>query len=125
MKKLIMMTILLVSSFVFSATLQDGRYAVISNSKGIEINMSIIVKKNKIISMDFDKKTETGVSISLTPNGKEFREKKTVITREVIRQNSLDGIEIDFDTNTSKEFKKLFMFLIEKSKNGETGTYEI
>ena len=51
MKKLIMMTILLVSSFVFSATLQDGRYAVISNSKGVEINMSIIVKKNKIISL--------------------------------------------------------------------------
>ena len=125
MKKLIMLTILLLSSFVFSATLQDGRYSVISKSKGVKINMSIIVKKNKVISMDFDKKTEKGVSFSLTPKGKEFREKKTVITREVIRQNSLDGIEIDFDTNTNEEFKKLFMFLIEKSKYGKIGTYEI
>ena len=90
MTRLIMITILLLSSFVFSATLQDGRYAVISNSKGVKINMSIIVKKNKIISMDFDKKTETGVSFSLTPNGKEFREKKTVITREFIIQNSIN-----------------------------------
>ncbi|WP_068267692.1 hypothetical protein [Caviibacter abscessus] len=125
MKKTIMFLTLMISSFIFSSTLKDGRYAVSSVSKGKTVNMSIIVKKSKIISIDFDKKTEEGISYSLTPAGKDFREKKTAISREIVRHNSIDGIVINFDSITNIEFKKLYKFLIEKSEKGETGAYEL
>lgn len=125
MKKTFMFLTLIISSFIFGASLKDGRYAVNSSTRGKTVNMSIIVKNSKIVSIDFDKKTEEGVSYSLTPSGKEFREKKTMISREIVRQNSIDGIEINFDSSTSSEFKKLYRFLIEKSEKGETGTYKL
>lgn len=125
MKKTFMFLTIMISSFIFATNLKDGRYAVSSSTSGKIVNMSIIVKNSKIISIDFVKKTEEGINYSLTPSGKDFREKKTLILREIIKQNSIEGIEINFDSNTSNEFKKLYKFLIERSEKGETGTYQL
>lgn len=121
MKKLLTVITMFISLITFSGTLKDGTYEVVSKKNNEVAEMRMIVKNSKILSIKFDQKKDNK---SYSLDSKDFREKNIRITREISAVGSIEGVKLDFNENSNEVFKKLYYFLIEKSENGQTGSFE-
>lgn len=134
MKKIII-TILFFIGIIVNAALVDGTYYV---EKGYNNNWKpfgkIIVKGNKIIGIQYDKKDTNGNLLSLDQEenakyranyGESFRDMSFKLSRNLVNvQNINEVVEIK-DTKSFNEFKEMMEYLIDKANNGETGEYKI
>ena len=121
MKKIIFLLSTLVTLLSFSYI--DGRYTAIKKNGNNISELTLIYRNNKIISAAFDKKNSTGLSEKLT--NKEFATKSIRVSSQISMYNSIEGVKINFDSDTDKDLKELFKFLEEKAKKGEKGTFEL
>ena len=121
MKKIIFLLSTLVTLLSFSYI--DGRYTAIKKNGNNISELTLIYRNNKIISAAFDKKNSTGLSEKLT--NKEFATKSIRVSSQISMYNSIEGVKINFDSDTDKDLKELFKLLEEKAKKGEKGTFEL
>ena len=121
MKKIIFLLSTLITLLSFSYI--DGRYTAIKKNGNNISELTLIYRNNKIISAAFDKKNSTGLSEKLT--NKEFATKSIRVSSQISMYNSIEGVKINFDSDTDKDLKELFKFLEEKAKKGEKGTFEL
>ncbi|WP_156299526.1 hypothetical protein [Streptobacillus canis] len=117
---LIILTIFGITSF---ANYNDGKYEVSHKKDGYTLTMRIIVKNSKILSVDFDKIDEKGVKLSTKDS--EFREKKDIVKKYIVENQSFENLPDIYDKNSNKEFQTLIEYLIEKSKSSKPGIFEI
>lgn len=120
MKKIYVLIYMFLGLFAFSKDFNDGRYSVIKKDGNVTIEMTMIVKNEKILSLSFDKKIN-GISQYVGENSKEISR----ITREIRENKSTKNIKSNLDKNTNENIKELFEFLCEKSSKSQEGKYEI
>lgn len=118
MKKLIILILTFFTMLLYSYN--DGRYTVVKNYDNVSVEMTLIIRNNKILSISFDKKIN-GVSKYVGSNSSRLSK----IIREIRNNGSLEGVEFNLDATTNSEIKELFNFLVEKTKNNEQGKFEI
>lgn len=115
MKKLIFFILLFTSVLTFSE-LKDGTYSV---EKKYDANyatfVKLIVKNNKVIGAQYDKKNSQGKLYSM--DNPTFRDQSLAISRKFISTQSVNDIS---DSN----FRELVKFLLEKANNGQTGDFK-
>ena len=102
MKKLIFFILLFTSVLTFSE-LKDGTF------------VKLIVKNNKVIGAQYDKKNSQGKLYSM--DNPTFRDQSLVISRKFVSTQSVNDIS---DSN----FRELVKFLLEKANNGQTGDFK-
>lgn len=115
MKKLIVFILLFTSILTFSE-LKDGTYSVKKKYDGNYTTfVKLIVKKNKVIGVQYDKKNSQGKLYSI--DNPSFRDQSLAISRKFINTQSTKDI-------SDSKFKELVNFLIQKANNGQTGEFE-
>lgn len=112
MKKICILIYMFLGLFAFSKDFNDGRYSVIKKDGNVTIEMTMIVKNEKILSLSFDKKIN-GISQYVGENSKEISR----ITREIRQNKSTKNIKSNLDKDTNENIKELFEFLCEKARN--------
>ena len=146
MKKIILYLIMATS--ILGAQLKDGRYFVQEKeySYGWASTASMEIEKGKIVKITTDKVNKKGELASKNDwYNKEMFAKNKTNPKEfsiILPKNFIKGLkkdyelkEVDFEmpkidiiagaTDSSKSFKKMMEFLVEKSKAGTTGKYKI
>ena len=115
MKKLIFFILLFTSILAFSE-LKDGTYSV---EKQDDTNyatfVKLIVKNNKVIGVQYDKKNSQGKLYSM--DNPTFRDQSLAISRKFVSTQDINDIS---DSN----FRELVNFLLEKANNGQTGDFK-
>ncbi|WP_066900115.1 hypothetical protein [Streptobacillus notomytis] len=122
MKRFLLMVLTIIGITSFS-NYNDGKYEAIYKKDGYILTMRIIVKNSKILSVDFDKVDEKGVKLS-TKNS-EFREKKDIVKKYIVKNQSFENLPDIYDKDSNKEFQTLIEYLIEKCKSSKPGYFEI
>ena len=146
MKKIILYLIMATS--ILGAQLKDGKYFVQEKgySYGWASTASMEIEKGKIVKITTDKVNKKGELASKNDwYNKEMFAKNKTNPKEfstILPKNFIKGLkkdyelkEVDFEmpkidiiagaTDSSKSFKKMMEFLVEKSKAGTTGKYKI
>jgi pheromone cAD1 o protein len=115
MKKLIFFILLFTSILAFSE-LKDGTYSV---EKQDDTNyatfVKLIVKNNKVIGVQYDKKNSQGKLYSM--DNPTFRDQSLATSRKFVSTQDINDIS---DSN----FRELVNFLLEKANNGQTGDFK-
>jgi len=146
MKKIILYLIMATS--ILGAQLKDGKYFVQEKgySYGWASTASMEIENGKIITITTDKVNKKGELASKNDwYNKEMFSKNKTNPKEfsiILPKNFIKGLkkdyelkEVDFEmpkidiiagaTDSSKSFKKMMEFLVEKAKAGTTGKYKI
>ncbi len=146
MKKIILYLIMATS--ILGAQLKDGKYFVQEKeySYGWASTASMEIEKGKIVKITTDKVNKKGELASKNDwYNKEMFAKNKTNPKEfsiILPKNFIKGLkkdyelkEVDFEmpkidiiagaTDSSKSFKKMMEFLVEKAKVGTTGKYKI
>lgn len=146
MKKIILYLIMATS--ILGVQLKDGRYFVQEKEYiyGWASTASMEIEEGKIVKITTDKVNKKGELASKNDwYNKEMFAKNKTNPKEfsiILPKNFIKGLkkdyelkEVDFEmpkidiiagaTDSSKSFKKMMEFLVEKSKAGTTGKYKI
>lgn len=117
MKRILLLLLLLclISSLSF-ANLKDGIYSVEKKTETNYISfVKITVKNDKVIGVQYDKKTENGQLFSL--NNEKFRVEVLNTGRNYVKNQNFSEINDSI-------FKELMNFLLKKAENGEKGNFK-
>lgn len=144
MKKVILY--LIVATSVLGSQLIDGQYSVQQDGYyyGWASTTSLKVEDGKIIDVKTNKVNKVGELVSedkkynekmLVKSGTNPKEYLTLLTENFMKNYNMIETKDKFQmpkvdiiagaTNSSKNFKKMMEFLVEKAKKGETGDYKI
>ncbi|CAM3128777.1 hypothetical protein [Streptobacillus ratti] len=122
MKRFWLMILTIIGITTFS-NYNDGKYEAAYKKDGYILTMRVIIKNSRILSVDFDKIDQKGVKLS-TKDSK-FREKKDVVKKYIVENQSFENLPDIYDENSNKEFQALIEYLTEKCKSSKPGYFEI
>ena len=133
MKKIIRIVLFLIISIFSLAALKDGSYCVEGKFvDGWQPFLKLIVKNEKIIGAQYDRKNAQSQLLSIDQNnndhfkdknGTSFREASFSLTRSLIKTQDVNTIEGSKVPELTHEFKTMANFLIEKANSGSTGNF--
>ena len=133
MKKIIRIVLFLIISIFSLAALKDGSYCVEGKFvDGWQPFLKLIVKNEKIIGAQYDRKNAQSQIFSIDQSGNEsfkdkngisFRDVSFSLTRSLIKTQDVNAIEDSRVPELTREFKTMMKFLIEKANLGTTGNF--
>ena len=133
MKKIIRIVLFLMISIFSFAALKDGSYYVEGKFvDGWQPFLKLIIKNEKIIGAQYDRKNAQSQLLSIDQNnndhfkdknGTSFREASFSLTRSLIKTQDVNTIEGSKVPELTHEFKTMANFLIEKANSGSTGNF--
>lgn len=134
MKKIYFLLMLLIG-IGLNASMVDGVYYAekISDNNWKSFG-KIIVKGNRIIGIQYDKKDSMGNLLSLNQSeneiyksnfGESFRDTSFKLTRNLVSVQDVNKMLEIKDQKSYEEFKEIMKFLIEKANEGKSGEYKI
>ncbi|AVL42424.1 hypothetical protein [Streptobacillus moniliformis] len=122
MKRFWLMLLMVIGITTFS-NYNDGKYEASYKKNDYTLTIRVIIKNSRILSVDFDKIDEKGVKLS-TKNS-EFREKKDIVKKYIVENQSFENLPDIYDKSSNKEFQALIEYLIEKCKSSKPGYFEM
>ena len=135
MKKLLVLLVFSLMNLVSFSAMKDGIYYVEkSYDNEWKSFVKVIVKNDKIIGAQYDRKNSEGVLLSLDQKendkakakyGLSFRETSFLLTRGLVSAQKVEPNEIVKDSSSLDEFTKMVDYLIEKANSGEDGVYKL
>ena len=133
MKKVIRIILFFMISIFSLAALKDGSYYVECKPvDGWQPFLKLIIKNEKIIGAQYDRKNTQNQLLSIDPsnndsfkdkNGISFRDVSFSLTRSLIKTQDVNAIEDSRVPELTHEFKTMMKFLIEKANSGTTGNF--
>lgn len=133
MKKIIFIMMFLIG-LVINAEMIDGSYYVEKNyDKNWKSFVKILVKGNKIIGVQYDKKNESSyLSMNQKENekykenyGENFRDVSFKLTKSLIASQDVNNLSKINDKKSLEEFKEMVNYLIQKANEGKSGDYKM
>jgi major membrane immunogen (membrane-anchored lipoprotein) len=135
MKKLLVLLVFSLMNLVSFSAMKDGIYYVEkSYDNEWKSFVKVIVKNDKIIGAQYDRKNSEGVLLSLDQKendkakakyGSSFRETSFLLTRGLVSAQKVEPNETVKDSSSLDEFTKMVDYLIEKANSGEDGVYKL
>ena len=124
MKKVIRIILFLMISIFSLAALKDGSYYVECKPvDGWQPFLKLIIKNEKIIGAQYDRKNAQGQLLSIDQSGISFRDASFALSRSLIKTQDANTIEDSKIPELTREFKTMANFLIEKANSGATGNF--